>query len=135
LPEELGLTFPLLLNDDKPVLVKIPNPDFDPETMASPAGGMGAMGGMGMTGGATMGPGAAPGGAAPAAGGNARAAGEDKEVVPPTLEVLRHDFIVQVVWQPNSLTERLQIREEKRKAAEEAEKAAQEAEAMASVGN
>jgi len=135
LPEELGLNFPLLLNDDKPKLVKIPNPDFDPETMAPPAGGMGAMGGMGMTGGATMGPGAAPGGAAPAAGGNARAAGEDKEVVPPTLDVLRHDFIVQVVWQPNSLTERLQIREEKRKAAEEAEKAAQEAEAMASVGN
>ncbi len=135
LPEELGLKFPLLLNDDKPKLVKIPNPDFDPETMAPPAGGMGAMGGMGMTGGATMGPGAAPGGAAPAAGGNARAAGEDKEVVPPTLDVLRHDFIVQVVWQPNSLTERLQIREEKRKAAEEAEKAAQEAEAMASVGN
>jgi type IV pilus assembly protein PilM len=132
LPEELGLKFPLLLNDDKPKLVKIPNPDFDPETMASPVGGMG---GMGMTGGATMGPGAAPGGAAPAAGGSARATGEDKEVVPPTLEVLRHDFIVQVVWQPNSLTERLQIREEKRKAAEEAEQAAQDAEAMASVGN
>lgn len=132
LPDELGLQFPLLLNDDKPKLVKIPNPDFDPETMASP-GGMGGMGVGGMVGGAAMGPGSAPGGAAPAAG--APATGDKKEPVPPTLDVLRHDFIVQVVWQPNSLTERLQIREEKRKAAEEADQAAQEANAVATVGS
>jgi hypothetical protein len=87
-------------------------------------------------GGAAMGPGAAPGGgAAPAASGGAGAAKDAKEVVPPTLDVLRHEFIVQVVWQPNSLTERLQIREEKRKAAEEAEKAAQEAGAVAAAGS
>lgn len=135
LPDELGLRFPLLLNDDKPVLVKIPNPDFDPETMAAPVGGMGGIGGMGV-GGATMGPGAAPGGGpASAASGGAGAAKEAKEVVSPVLDVLRHDFIVQVVWQPNSLTERLQIREEKRKAAEEAEKAAQEAGAVAAAGS
>ncbi|HBJ36284.1 MAG TPA: pilus assembly protein PilM [Planctomycetaceae bacterium] len=124
LPEELGLRFPLLLNDDKPVLMKIPNPDFDPETMASPVGGIG---------GAAMVPGMTPGGAA--AGGSGAAGGEKKEVVPPMLDVLRHDFIVQVVWQPNSLTERLLMREEKRKAAEEAEQAASEAGAMAAVGN
>jgi hypothetical protein len=35
---------------------------------------------------------------------------------PPTLDVLRHDFIVQIVWQPNSITERLKAREEKAKA-------------------
>jgi len=124
LPDELGLQFPLLLNDDKPKLVKIPNPDFDPETMAPPqTAGMGG-------GGAMMGPGGVPGAAA---GGTA--AGDKKEVVSPTLDVLRHDFIVQVVWQPNSLTERLKIREEKRKAAEEAEQAAQEGDAVAAVGN
>jgi hypothetical protein len=81
---------------------------------------------------ATAGPGVAVGGVNPAATGAAK---EEKEVVPPTLDVLRHDFIVQVVWQPNSLTERLQIREEKRKAAEEAEQAAQDADAVATVGN
>jgi type IV pilus assembly protein PilM len=131
LPDELGLKFPLLLNDDKPVLVKIPNPDFDPETMAAPGVAAGGVG-VGM---ATAGPGVAVGGVNPPATGVGGSAKEEKEVVPPTLDVLRHDFIVQVVWQPNSLTERLQIREEKRKAAEEAEQAAQDADAVATVGN
>ncbi len=109
-PDEMGLSYPLLLNDEKPRTVKIPNPDFDP-ALARPRGGGGGIG--------------SPGGTATGTGrGRAAADDDEKPGESPTLEVLRHDFIVQVVWQPNSLTERLEIREEKRKAAEEA--AAQE---------
>jgi len=107
LPDELGLRYPLLLNDDKPQLVKIPNPDFDPETMGGPMGG--AMGGM--MGGAAFGGGDDAG----------RTGGKLPDgVEPPTLDVLRHDFIVQIVWQPNSITERMKVREEKAKAEAEA---------------
>jgi len=115
LPDELGLSFPLLLNDEKPQLVKIPNPDFDPETMQPPAGGVG-------------GPAFMP--TSPTAATGARAAAGDKPVEPPVLDVLRHDFIVQIVWQPNSITERLQRREEKRQA-EEAEKAVEDPDSLA----
>jgi type IV pilus assembly protein PilM len=99
-PDELGLRYPLLLNDDKPQLVKIPNPDFDPETMGGPMGG------------------AAPIGAGFGGGEEAGRAGValPEGMEPPTLDVLRHDFIVQIVWQPNSITERLKAREEKAKA-------------------
>jgi len=115
LPAELGLSFPLLLNDEKPQLVKIPNPDFDPETMQPPVGGAGGPAFMPTT---------------PTAATGTGAAGDGKPVEPPMLDVLRHDFIVQIVWQPNSLTERLQRREEKRQA-EEAEKALQDGDSVA----
>jgi len=99
-PDELGLRYPLMLNDDKPQLVKIPNPDFDPETMGGPMGGAAALG-SGFGGGDEAG----------------RAGAVLPEgMEPPTLDVLRHDFIVQIVWQPNSITERLKAREEKAKA-------------------
>lgn len=99
-PDELGLRYPVMLNDDKPQLVKIPNPDFDPETMGGPMGGAASMAG------AFSGDDDArrTGGALP------------EGMEPPTLDVLRHDFIVQIVWQPNSITERLKTREEKAKA-------------------
>ncbi|TVP98431.1 MAG: type IV pilus assembly protein PilM [Planctomycetaceae bacterium] len=122
LPDELGLSFPLLLNDDKPKSVKIPNPDFDPETMRRPGGGGGGMPGEfdagedeGFAGGPAGGP----------AAGRTRGVGPDgKKLEPPELDVLRHDFIVQVVWQPNTMSERMQIRAEKL----EAEKALEDQE-------
>lgn len=111
-PEELGLSFPLLLNDEKPRTTKIPNPDFDPGAMRGLAGG-------GMPGGGLLpGGSGSAGGAAP---GTDLIGPDGKKIEPPNLDVKRHDFIVQVVWQPNSLADRLRIRQEKL----DAEKAAE----------
>ena len=91
-PEEYGFSYPLLLNDNEPTTVQIPNPDFDPATMNA----------------------------------NARPdmPGFNPETMQtPTLSVRRLDFTYQIVWQPKTMTERI----EAKKLAEEA--AAAEAEA------
>ncbi|NND99182.1 MAG: type IV pilus assembly protein PilM [Pirellulaceae bacterium] len=103
-PAEMGLSYPLLLDDTKPVLTRVPNPDFDPATM--PRGQAAAMG---------------AGVPAFAAADGEEEDDEDKPE-PPFFEVLRQDFVFQIVWKPNTLSERLEAR---RKAAEE--KAALEA--------
>jgi len=136
-PDELGLKYPLLLNDEKPRSVKLPNPDYDPEAIrAAIMEAEAAMSGLppgGVAGGRTPARTPARGGAATggaraggaAAGGAAATTGAPGElqIEPATLDVLRHDFIVQVVWQPTSISERLKIREEKRAAEAEAEEA------------
>jgi type IV pilus assembly protein PilM len=90
--QEMGIGYPLLLDDNKPLPSMVPNPDFDPSA-AGP-----------------MGPPPAPGLAA------AQPAGANKPgepaFEPPFLEVLRQDFIFQVVWQEKVLSERLKAREE-----------------------
>ncbi len=101
-PEEVGLKYPLLLNDQKPTKVRIANPDYDAEAIQA------AMLAAAETGVPAF---AEPGkeGAIP--------------MEQPTLEVLRHDFVIQVVWQETTMTDRLKARAEK----EAAEKAADEA--------
>lgn len=89
-PEEMGFSYPLLLDERPATKVSIENPDFDPEafTLALEANG----------------------GALPDAD-------EDSEIEMPTLTVRRHDFVFQFVWKPNTLKERI---EAKRLAAEKA---------------
>ncbi|WDQ15517.1 type IV pilus assembly protein PilM [Rhodopirellula sp. P2] len=85
-PEEFGFSYPLLLNENQPQLVQVPNPDYDPVSA------MTAM--------------------------QLRAEGDDDvKVESPTLEVLRLDFVFQVVWKESVLSERI---EAKRLADEEA---------------
>ncbi len=85
-PEEFGFSYPILLNDNQPQLVQVPNPDYDP------VAAMTAM--------------------------QLRADGdEDVEVETQFLEVLRLDFVFQVVWKESVLSERI---EAKRLAEEEA---------------
>lgn len=86
--EEMGLSYPLLLDDTKPVTTKIPNPDFDPEAMMQ-------MGGM------TTGFGAPP----------PTAEDGEKAFVEPMLEVDRQDFVYQIVWQETQISGRLFKRE------------------------
>ena len=85
-PEEFGFSYPILLNDNQPQLVQVPNPDYDP------VAAMTAM--------------------------QLRAEGdEDVEVETQFLEVLRLDFVFQVVWKESVLSDRI---EAKRLAEEEA---------------
>lgn len=122
-PEEMGFSYPLLLDDNKPELVKVPNPDFDPDAaraLGGPGGGGlgGGMYGSGMPGAGGGMPGSGMPVGSTAAGGLPGQPGTPA-IEPPTLDVLRHDFIVQLVWQPRTISERLEYREEKRKLAEE----------------
>ncbi|MGB7344177.1 MAG: type IV pilus assembly protein PilM [Pirellulaceae bacterium] len=81
-PEEMGLSFPLLLDDTKPVLTKIPNPDFDPTVaMAEQTGGLPA---------------------APVEG--------EPESEPPFFDVPRQDFTYQIVWKPVTMSQRIEAR-------------------------
>lgn len=117
--QELGIGYPLLLTDNKPVTVPIPNPDYVP-----PAGGAGATGfgeaGAGYAGAPGYAGGAGYAGAAVAPGGAAAADGAEAPE-PRAFQVKRQDFIYQFVWVETPLTERLQKRKEA------AEQAAQEA--------
>jgi type IV pilus assembly protein PilM len=88
---EMGLKYPLLLDDNKDKLIAIPNPDYDPEAVVA----------------AQMN----------RAAGNAPAA--DTKIEPPTLQVRRLDFVFQLVWQETVLSERLEAKEAAREAAEQ----------------
>jgi type IV pilus assembly protein PilM len=116
MPEELGLKYALILNDEAPRKTTIANPDYDPDAIR-----------------AALREAEAAQRSAPGGGGRI----QPQPTLPPeldvdqTLEVLRHDFIIQLVWQPIPLSERLKIREEKR-AAEEAEQPAEDGDAVAS---
>jgi len=101
MPEEVGLKYPLLLNERKPALVRIPNPDYDAEAIQEAIA-------KAQKEGAPMTP-IVPGGKLP----------DGTKIEPAQLEVLRHDFVVQLVWQETTMTDRLKAREEK----EAAEKA------------
>ncbi|MFG0263434.1 MAG: type IV pilus assembly protein PilM, partial [Novipirellula sp. JB048] len=95
-PQEFGLSYPLLLNDDKPTTVTIANPAYDAEEVLK---AQTANAERDFPEGKTL---------------------SDLEAIvatEPTLQVLRLDFDYQVVWQPNTLTDRL---EAKRLAEEEA---------------
>jgi type IV pilus assembly protein PilM len=85
---ELGLSYPLLLDDTKPQLTSVPNPDFDPSAM--PPSMLGGAAGFG----------------APATAQD----GEDPAFEPPLLEVQKQEFIYQIVWQETLISGRLLAR-------------------------
>jgi type IV pilus assembly protein PilM len=95
---EMGIDYPFLLNDERPMEVEIPNPEFDEDVYAE---------------------------AMRNRTGTTQALPEelvDKDgnpVEPPTLIVRKHEFIFQFIWQENTLKERLAAREEARLKAEE----------------
>lgn len=103
--KEMGLSYPLLVDDNKDTLVAIPNPDFDPEAVAAQQMDLAA-------------------GIAPP---------EGQVIEPPTLQVRRLDFVFQMVWQETVLSERLEAKEAARKAAEEEAAAAAAGESVASL--
>ena len=98
--EELGVSYPLLLDDNRAQPTQIPNPDYDPATMAaeSPVGG-------------ALDPGNLPEG-----------------FEPPMLPVSKLEFVYQIVWQEKTMAERLEKKEADRLAAEEAAEAEAQAE-------
>ncbi len=114
--EEMGISYPVLVSDNKPRKVQVPNPDYEPPppgTAMSGTGmedmgmeGMGMAMAMGMEGGGMDGMGMQPNGAADGAA----------KREPKTLPVVRQDFVFQFVWKPASLSERLQ---QQREAAEQ----------------
>lgn len=106
--EEMGLSFPLLLDDREAEMTTIDNPLWDPE-MAVMMGESGVGGGFG-------GPNFGGVGANRAAGPQ----DEDGEPILPKIQVPKLDFVYQVIWQPVPISERVAAKEEARKAAEEA---------------
>ena len=96
--EEMGIKYPLLLDDNRAKPTQIPNPDYDPT---------------------------APLPASASLGGAFDPKNPPEGYEPPMLEVAKLDFIYQIVWQENVLSERLEAKEAARIAAEEA--AAQQA--------
>ncbi len=103
-PNEMGISYPLLLDIGEPQLVKIRNPDFEPQPDGS---GTRDGNGIGIGAGPTItNPGAEP-----------------EEKVMRDLDVPRLDFIFQIVWQEKTLADRLKEQEEAaKKAADEAAK-------------
>ncbi len=98
-PQQMGLIFPLLLDDNRAKEASVPNPDYDPALAPVETG-------------VSLG---------------RSSDDEDTDIERPHLNVLRLDFVFQVVWQEKTLNERLEAQEAAKKAAEEAaEKAAQE---------
>ena len=100
---EMGISYPLMLDDNEPKEVKIANPDYDP------AAGFGEDEGE------------------PAAGDGDDA---DKEKEPAFFLVPRLEFVFQMVWQEQPLAERVAKKEAARAAAQE-EKEREEAERKA----
>lgn len=99
-PEEMGLSYPLQLDEKKAEPAKVPNPEFDPQKAAAARGT------------------ARPGGARR----------DEPEGEPRFLEIDRHDFTFQIVWQESSLSDRLEAKREKEQ--EEAERRALEDDQM-----
>ncbi|WP_372718264.1 type IV pilus assembly protein PilM [Novipirellula sp.] len=101
-PQEYGLSYPILLRDDKPTQIQVPNPRYDQEEVFK---AQTAIAERNFPEGKTL---------------------DDLEEIinrPPTLTVLRLDFDFQVLWQPTMLSDRIEAKrlaEEEAKAAEEA---------------
>ncbi|GAA5510391.1 type IV pilus assembly protein PilM [Novipirellula caenicola] len=101
-PQEYGLSYPILLRDDKPTQIQVPNPLYDQEEVFK---AQTAIAERNFPEGKTL---------------------DDLEEIisrPPTLTVLRLDFDFQVLWQPTMLSDRIEAKrlaEEEAKAAEEA---------------
>ena len=93
---EMGITYPLMLDDNEPKLVKIANPDYDP------AAGFGDDEGEGV--------------------GNGQ---DDEDKEPAFFQVPRLEFVFQMVWQEQPLAERVAKKDAERAAAEEARKQAE----------
>jgi type IV pilus assembly protein PilM len=129
--KELGIGFPILAYNPRPVRTQIGNPNF-----VQPGGAAGTGPG-GMP--ATM-PGGF-GGAAGGFGGTVSPTGDPSAFVfdpknPPYFEVTRYDFVVQFVWQEKPLNVRLEERRLKLAAAEQAAaEAAANAQAAAADGS
>ncbi|TWU01109.1 type IV pilus assembly protein PilM [Stieleria varia] len=105
-PQQFGFSYPLMLNVVEPVKVKVENPDFDPDLVKS--------------------------GVAAGMRGMAAQSGQDKDPAKQQyLEVPRHDFVFQLVWQPNLFSERVKVLEEEAAAAAEAAEAEKAAQAAA----
>ncbi len=94
-PQQMGLIYPLLLDDNEPIETSVPNPDYDPEAaMATRA-------------------------ANPLIPGQPSVTTGTDPTEMPSLQVRKLEFVFQVVWQEKSLAERLAAQEAARKAAEE----------------
>ncbi len=91
-PRQMGLVYPLLLDDNRSVEVNVPNPDYDPTANDSSVAEEDAV------------------------SGDDEAAGAEN----PYLTVRRLDFVFQVIWQEKTLSQRLEAQEAAKKAAEEA---------------
>jgi len=105
-PQEFGFSYPFQLNEAEPQPVQVPNPDYDPASLAArmvPATGL-------KPGQELIGP-----------------DGERLEYDPPYLDEQKLDFVFQVVWKPVPLQKRLEVKNEA------AEAAAAEAEAAAAA--
>ena len=137
--KELGVSHPILLSEKFDRDYKIKNPNSTAVFEGGTGGGT-SMGGPGMQGMQSMmvgGPGSGLPGGAPAGGmpnratagqatGNAKGEkGEEENDEPPSYDAPRYDFVVQFVWQPKLLAERLKIKQEEMK--KQAEAAAQAA--------
>ncbi|TWU49391.1 type IV pilus assembly protein PilM [Rubripirellula reticaptiva] len=103
---EMGLTYPLLLDDNKDKLVSIANPDYDADAIMAEQMKLVASG------------------AAPS---------PDAAVEAPMLQVRKLEFIYQIVWQEKILSERLEAKEAARLLAEEEAAATAAAEESAVV--
>ncbi len=111
-PLEMGFSFPLLLNESKPVPTKIPNSEYDPDAVQ-----------LAIQNGTWTPPPPAPmSTAATAPVGPLTATTTDGKtlVVAPMLDVRRLDFVYQVVWRETPLSKRIEARAEAEKAAAEA---------------
>ena len=110
-PQEMGLTYPVLLDDRKPSVSTIPNPDYDVALAEAMAVAM----------------------TAEENSDEAKEASEALADIPPVLPVSKLEFVYQVVWQERVLSERIEAKEAAAAAAAEAA-AAGEGEAAAGEG-
>ena len=92
---EMGISYPLMLDDNEPKLVKIANPDYDP--------------------GAAFGEDEDEGGAV-------ENGEKNEEGEPAFFQVPRLEFVFQMVWQEQPLAERVALKDAARAAAEELKK-------------
>ncbi|TWU45254.1 Competence protein A [Novipirellula aureliae] len=113
-PRQFGFSYPILLEDGRPQLVSIPNPDFDPEAIALAQQAL-QMNEIPL--------------------GQTAQELEDLIEEPATLEVLKLDFVYQIVWQPTTMADRLEVKRlaEEAKAAEEAAAAEAAAQSVAAI--
>jgi type IV pilus assembly protein PilM len=92
-PEEMGLSYPLQLDEKMPQKAKIPNPAYDPQKAAAAR--------------AAIRP------------GTSAANQPDPNIEPPFLEVDRLDFTFQLVWKQSTLSDRLEAKRQKQQEEEE----------------